>query len=162
MRPKGIKGEQTPVGPVLREAEQWLKEREETQAKKAEARANRPLLNKHTYAWLYEEYQARVAAGGTRKLPQCKRCDAILHWEEPAHECPGFVPKYPDWDADKRQWVHWYTNTADGYVDWDDDQYDPSVGGEVEKNPDEEDSGTVSHCQYMTEEEWLEWKFRNR
>jgi hypothetical protein len=160
MRPKGTITYQTPTNPVVEEAVQWQKDLDEVRRKAAEARANRPLLNKHTYAWLYEEYEARVAAGGTRQLPHCKRCDATIHWDEPAHECPGFTAKYPDWDAEKRAWVHEYTNTAEGYVDWDDDQYDPSADGVVEKNPDEEDSGCI--IEGMTEDEWLERKFGRR
>ena len=160
MRTKGKFIYESAPNPVAEEAAKHQQELDEQRQKRALARANRPLLNKHTYAWLYEEWKAEVQAGGSRRLPHCKRCDATIQWEEPAHECPGFVPKYVDWNEAKREWVHEYTNTAEGYVDWDDDQYDPSADGVVEKNPDEEDSGVVTEG--MTEEEWLERKFRLR
>jgi hypothetical protein len=164
MRPKGIKGEQTPVGPVLREAEQWLREREEAQAKKAEARANRPVPN---YICYPEVWKGRVDNHGnwldgvSRAPTHCRRCGLYLGGPLDNHQCEGFMPQYPEWDAEKRQWVHWYTNSAEGYVDWDDDQYDPTVDDvHIEKNPDEEDSGCV--IEGMTEEKWLERKFGKR
>jgi hypothetical protein len=60
------------------------------------------LLNKHTYVDLYEEWKSRVAAGGSSKLPTCNRCGELLQWNEPAHDCRGFVPKYPENDRDLR------------------------------------------------------------
>lgn len=154
MRPKGKITYQSPPNPVAEAAAKHQAELEEVRRQKAEARANRPLLNRHTYAWLYEAWKPG------EKLPTCNRCEAILHWDEPAHECGGFVAKYVDWDEAKREWVHEYTNTAEGYVDWDDDQYDPTADGYIEKNPDEEDSGCI--IEGMTEDEWLERKFGNR
>lgn len=160
MRPKGKWVYESEQNPVVQEAEKHQAELDEVRRKKAESRATRPLLNKHTYAWLYEEWMAEDAAGRRHPIPKCKRCDAILHWEEPAHECPGFIPKYPDWDEEHREWVAWYMRNGDGYADWDDDQYDPSVDADILKNPDEEDSGVV--IEGMTEEEWLERKFGRR
>jgi hypothetical protein len=154
MRAKGKITYVSPPNPVAEEAAQWYKEQEEARKQKAEARANRPLLNKHTYAWLYEAWKPG------EKLPTCNRCEAILQWDEPAHVCPGFEPKYVDWDAEKREAVAEYLRTGDGYADWDDDQYDPTVDGHIEKNPDEEDSGVI--IEGMTEEEWLQRKFGNR
>jgi hypothetical protein len=101
MRPKGTVVYRTPEQPDVKALEQEQRQdREERRVAAIERRENRVLLNKHTYASLYEEYQARVAAGGTRKLPHCKRCDATLQWEEPAHVCPGFTPKYVEHDEE--------------------------------------------------------------
>jgi hypothetical protein len=99
MRPKGKVVYSTPEQPeVLAAEKQQKQDREDRRIAAIERRENRVLLNKHTYAWLYEQYQARVAAGGTTKLPRCKRCEAVIHWEEPAHVCPGFTPKYVEHD----------------------------------------------------------------
>jgi hypothetical protein len=65
-------------------------------------KGERVLLNKHTYVDLYEEYKARVAAGGTQALPKCKRCQAIIQWNEPAHVCPGYQPQF-DTKSDERR-----------------------------------------------------------
>ena len=56
------------------------------------------LTNKDTYRWLYDEWKA---AGGGR-LPHCKRCDARLDWDEAAHVCPGFVPRFGETDWEMR------------------------------------------------------------
>lgn len=157
MRTKGKFVYESAPNPVAEAAAKHQAELEETRRQKAEARANRPLLNRHTYAWLYEGWLAEVEAGGCRLLPKCKRCDTTLQWDEPAHVCDGFVPKYVDWDSEKREAVAEYLRTGDGYADWDDDQYDPSAPGHIEKNPDEEDSGCV--IEGMTEEEDLRPRF---
>jgi hypothetical protein len=160
MRPKGIKGEQTPVGPILREAIQWQKDLDEERQRKAEARANRPVPNYICYPEVWKgrvDEQGRWLEGASRAPTKCRRCKHYLGGPLDNHECMGYVAQYPEWDAAKREWVHEYTNTAEGYVDFDDDQYDPSVDAEIEKNPDEEDSGCV--IEGMTEEEWLERKF---
>jgi hypothetical protein len=65
-------------------------------------KGERVLLNKHTYVDLYEEYKARVAAGGSQALPQCRRCKATIHFNEPAHVCPGYQPQY-DTKSDERR-----------------------------------------------------------
>lgn len=56
------------------------------------------LTNKDTYRWLYDEWKA---AGGGR-VPHCKRCDARLDWDEAAHVCPGFVPRFGETDWEMR------------------------------------------------------------
>jgi len=163
MRPKGTKGEQTPVGPVLREAIQWQKDLDEQRRQKAEARANRPVPN---YICYPEVWQGRVderghwLEGASRAPTKCRRCKHLLGGPLDNHECTGYVAGYVDWDEEKRDAVAEYLRTGDGYADWDDDQYDPSVDGEIEKNPDEEDSGCI--IPGMTEEEWLQRKFGNR
>jgi hypothetical protein len=104
MRPKGVVVYRTPTNPIVVEAgKRQRKEKEELRIAAIERKESRVLLNKHTYAWLYEEWKAEVAAGGSRKLPHCKRCDARLDWDEPAHVCPGFVPKYAEIDWEMRE-----------------------------------------------------------
>lgn len=160
MRAKGTILPPDPPNPKAEEAKVWLKEQEAAALARSQARANRPLRNRHTYAWLYEEWQAQ---GGGR-LPCCNRCHTQIQWDEPAHECPGFIPKFMEMDKEKREWIHAHTmapeTVGEGYNDWDDDQYDPTVPGEILVNPDEEDSGVV--IEDMTEEEWLERKFGRR
>jgi hypothetical protein len=48
-----------------------------------------PLLNKHTYKELFDGWKPGM------RVPKCKRCEALLHPNEPAHVCEGYVPKLP-------------------------------------------------------------------
>jgi hypothetical protein len=70
------------------------------------------------------------------------------------HKCGGYFPKYRTTTMAEHRLIQKYNRD-----DWDDDQYDRTAPAFVPKNPDEEDSGTVRHCQFMTEDEWLMWKF---
>jgi hypothetical protein len=79
------------IHPLVSEAREHQRQKQEQSRLAAIDRANRPLLNKHTYPELY----ARWVANGGGKVPVCRRCrEAVLHWNEPAHVCEGFKPMY--------------------------------------------------------------------
>ena len=64
-----------------------------------EARPEKPLLNRDRYPNLYAKWLAQRQTGATSRLPTCKVCrEATLHWDEPAHECEGFKPMFPEHD----------------------------------------------------------------
>jgi hypothetical protein len=100
-RAQGVIGTvEEPSGFLADQAKQIQKQRQEQKLIAAANAKPFVMLNKHSYRWLYEAYQARVKAGGSRRLEKCKRCEAVLHWEEPAHVCSGFKPKYVEHDAE--------------------------------------------------------------
>lgn len=41
-----------------------------------------------------------MKAGGCTRLPKCRRCEATIHFEVPAHVCEGFRPKYVEHDEE--------------------------------------------------------------
>lgn len=80
------------VGNLVAEAKQILADKK---LASIERRESRPLTNKDTYRELYEKW----LANGKGKIPTCRRCgDAVLHWNEPAHVCEGFKPKFVEHD----------------------------------------------------------------
>ena len=100
-RARGVVGTEPdlePKGLLADQAKQIQKQRQEQKLLAAANAKPFVMLNKHSYRWLYEEHMARRKAGGTSRLPKCKRCEAVLHWEEPAHVCPGFKPKFVEHD----------------------------------------------------------------
>jgi hypothetical protein len=102
--------------------------------------------NRICYAEAFKDWRPGKA------VPRCRRCDYLLHPNE-NHVCPGYTPKYPAKPTatmEERRYMR---------DDWDDDQYDRTTPAFVPKNPDEEDSGTVEHCEDMDEYEYLRLKF---
>jgi hypothetical protein len=99
MKPMRAKGTvvtlpEEPKGVLADEAKQLQKQRQERRIIEGR-RPPRPLLNKQTYAELYEKWKA----SGSRKLPVCRRCrEAVIHWDEPAHVCEGFKPQFVEHD----------------------------------------------------------------
>lgn len=84
--------------PAVSEAKTKQRQKQDESRLRAIARAERPLLNKHRYPNLYEKWLAGKAAGYSGKLPNCPRCrEAVIHWDEPAHECE-FKPMFQDAD----------------------------------------------------------------
>jgi hypothetical protein len=84
------------IHPLVEQAKKHQKQLQEESRLRAIDRANRPLLNKHTYPELYERWKAN---GGGR-LPVCRRCrEAVIHWNEPAHVCEGYKPQFVDADV---------------------------------------------------------------
>jgi hypothetical protein len=166
MRPKGQWVYQSEPNPVLQEAEQHQKELDELRRKKAEARANRPVPN---YICYPEVWSGRVDEHGdwlegvSRAPTKCRRCQHYLGGPKDNHQCAGFVPQYQTLDEEERESICEYMNTAEGYVDEDDDYIDP-------RNP-EPDFSKLRHeaatsetydqvvMEGMTEEEWLVRKF---
>jgi hypothetical protein len=164
MRPKGVIVYESAPNPIAEAAKQHQQELEAERRAAAEVRAARPLLNKHTYDWLYEEWKARVAAGGTRKMPKCRRCAAILHWDEPAHVCPGYIPDRTRLNME----ISWEERKAmrraawEEAGDWDDDQFDPTTPEGADFAMHEAETGETRDqvvLEDMTEEEWLMRKF---
>ena len=100
-RPKGtvIYDSTLTSNPLAIAATAHQKQLEAERRAAAEKRAAKPVPNRVCYAQLYEEWKARVAAGGSRKLPKCKRCDGIIRWEE-NHQCEGFKPKFVEHDQE--------------------------------------------------------------
>lgn len=92
-----------PSGFLADQARQIQKQRQEQKLIAAANAKPFVMLNKHSYRWLYEAYQARVKAGGSPRLEKCKRCEAVLHWEEHAHVCSGFKPKYVEHDEEWKE-----------------------------------------------------------
>jgi hypothetical protein len=84
------------VGELVPEAKQILAAKKQASIQRRESR---PLTNKDTYPELYQQW---LKTGG--KLPKCRRCgDAVLHWNEPAHVCPGFKPKFPEFTPERAE-----------------------------------------------------------
>jgi hypothetical protein len=95
MRPSGtiLFDDSLTTHPVVEDAKRSQKQKQEQKRIDAIARANRPLLNKHTYPELYERWKAN---GGGR-LPVCRRCrEYTIQWNEPAHVCEGYKPQFVD------------------------------------------------------------------
>jgi hypothetical protein len=93
MRPEGsvLFDDSLTTHPVVEDAKRSQKQLQDKRKADAAARANRPLLNKHTYPELY----ARWVANHGGLLPKCRRCrDYVIHWDEPAHVCPGYTPQF--------------------------------------------------------------------
>ena len=100
MRPKGVVVYSSPENPLVVEAEKnQRQERLRLQTQRAERYEKRVLKNEDTYPELY----ARWKANGGGKLPHCKRCDATIHWGEPAHQCPGYTPKFVEHDDEWKE-----------------------------------------------------------
>lgn len=98
MRAKGVvitRPEKELTGVLGEAAKQILKQKQEQARARLAQRNAIPVPNRVAYAWLYERWKAN---GGGR-IPSCKRCDALLHWEE-HHDCPGFKPKYVEHDEE--------------------------------------------------------------
>jgi hypothetical protein len=97
MRPRGVvvvePDKPLAKGLLAEEAKQLLKAKQVKVQEAAAKRKATPIPNRVAYAWLYERWKAN----GGGPIPTCKRCDALLHWEE-HHDCPGFKPKYVEHD----------------------------------------------------------------
>src|ERR1022692_756247 len=96
---------------------------------------------------------------GKGTVPKCRVCQGLLHPKE-NHVCPGYHPKYPMLPSSKLSFEERKALRQAAWDDWDDDQYDRTTDGDIPINPDEEHSGTVQHCEYMTEEDWIAAKRR--
>jgi hypothetical protein len=152
-----------PTGRLADEAKTIQKQKQERKIIAAEKRQERydNAPNRICYAELYAQWKARVDAGGSRKLPKCNRCRAILHWEE-HHTCPGFIPRYRDrhLSPEERKAFHEAQMANDG--DWDDDQYDPTTLGDADCLMHEAETGETRDqvvIEGMTEDEYLMQKF---
>jgi hypothetical protein len=102
MRPQGtvLFDDTLTVHPVIAEAKKQQRQKQELIRLRREARPERPLLNKDRYPNLYAQWLAGKERGYT-KLPNCPVCrEAVIHWNEPAHECPGFKPMYEEHDQE--------------------------------------------------------------
>ena len=96
MRTKGKFVYVSPVSPLVMEAVQQQKqERLRLQTQRAE-RASRPVPNRICYEEAFANWKPGMS------LPHCRRCDATLFPEE-NHQCPGFVPKYAKYDAERME-----------------------------------------------------------
>jgi hypothetical protein len=150
-----------PTGHLVDEAKQRQKQKQERAAIAAEKRQERydNAPNRVCYPELYAEWKARVDAGGSRKLPKCKKCHGWLHWEE-HHVCDGFIPKY-----DTRGLSHdeRMEKRKAGWDDWDDAQYDPTTPGDgADRMQHEAETGETYDqvvIEGMTEEDYLREKF---
>jgi hypothetical protein len=152
-----------PSAPVAEETEKHQEQVKEERSLAAESRAARPLLNEHTYPELYEKWKK---TGG--KLPKCNRCKATIHFGEPAHVCPGYLPAahgaafrrdgtFKDMSLNERSEYR-----RSGWDDWDDDQYDPTTPGDADAMRHEAETCETKDqivIEGMTEEEYLIKKF---
>ena len=97
----GVSPVKKPSGAYADAAKQRQKQRQERIITRRE---NFVLLNKHRYPNLYEKW-LKTHPTGHGKLPNCPVCrDAVIHWNEPAHECPGYKPMYEDADKIRERW----------------------------------------------------------
>ncbi len=165
MRPKGkiVYDSTLAPNPVADEAKKHQEQLQEERRLAAEARAASPLLNEHTYPELYEQWKR---TGG--KLPKCNRCKGIIHWGEPAHVCPGYIPAAHG--TAFRQDGAFKHMTLDergeyrraSWDDCDDAQYDPTTPGDADWMMHEAETGETRDqvvIEGMTEEEYLMEKF---
>jgi hypothetical protein len=114
----------------------------------------KPLPNRLCYP---ELFKGRIGPKGEwlgGKLPRCRRCAAILFPEE-NHDCPGYLEGgeshlgeyvyHPI--APKGTTLHdpedRLTRREASYDDWDDDHYDRTTEGNIDRDPDAEESGVV-------------------
>ncbi len=101
-RPKGVWTYKSPVNAIAEEAKKRQRQKQELLAAARAKRAERPLLNRDRYPNLYAKWLAGKERGYT-KQPKCPVCrESTLHWNEPAHECPGFKPMYEEHDQEWR------------------------------------------------------------
>ena len=147
-RPKGVMVYSSPKNPVAEAAKQHQRQlQEECDAAAQRRYDNAP--NTVCYAdTAFKDWQPGMP------IPKCRKCRGRLHPTE-HHLCPGFIPRYRDLDTDTRRMMR--EAKMDNEGDWDDDQYDPTTPGEVIRDPDCEDSGTV--FEGRTEEEDLMRRF---
>jgi hypothetical protein len=86
------------------------KKKEEERQERAAARALGPVPNYICYAWLFPNYDPKTGRGAPSPLPECKKCDGIIHPQE-HHDCPGFTPKFKEhtkesherWEAEREE-----------------------------------------------------------
>ena len=101
-RPKGVWTYKSPVNAIAEEAKKRQRQKQELLAAAREARAKRrrPLLNKDRYPEMYAKW-LKTHPSGHGKQPNCPVCrEAVIHWNEPAHECPGFKPMFEEHDQE--------------------------------------------------------------
>ena len=97
-RPKGVWTYKSPVNAIAEEAKKRQRQKQELLAAARAKRAERPLLNRDRYPNLYAKWLAGKERGYT-KQPKCPVCrEAVLHWDEPAHQCEGFKPMFAEHD----------------------------------------------------------------
>jgi hypothetical protein len=102
-RPKGVWTYKSPVNAIAEEAKKRQRQKQELLAAARAKRAERPLLNRDRYPNLYAKWLAGKERGYT-KQPKCPVCrEAVLHWDEPAHQCEGFKPMFPTADPEERR-----------------------------------------------------------
>ena len=156
-RPQGVvvtMPDKKPLGVLAIEAEQLLKAKQERLAAERARRAAIPVPNRICYAeTAFKDWQPGMP------IPKCRKCQGLLHPEE-NHVCPGYHPKYPMLPSSELSFEERKALRQAAWDDWDDDQFDRTTDGDIPINPDEEDSGTVQHCEYMTEEDWIAAKRR--
>ena len=88
----------TVKNPIVEDAKRSQRQKQEEIRLRREARPERHLLNRDRYPNLYAKWLTAKALGFS-KQPKCPVCrEATLHWDEPAHECEGFKPKYVEHD----------------------------------------------------------------
>jgi hypothetical protein len=100
-RAQGVIGTvEEPSGFLANQAKQIQKQRQEQRLIAAATAKPFVMLNKHTYAWLYEQWKAN----GGGKLPKCKRCrEYTIHWDEPAHVCEGYKPQFVEHTPERKE-----------------------------------------------------------
>lgn len=102
MRTKGkiLFDDTTVVHPVVEEAKRSQRQKQEETRLRREARPEKPLLNRDRYPEKYAEW-LKTHPTGHGKQPHCWMCrEAIIHWDEPAHECEGFKPMFEEHDEE--------------------------------------------------------------
>lgn len=100
-RTQGVIGTvEEPSGFLADQAKQIQKQRQEQKLIAAATAKPFVMLNKHTYAWLYEQWKAN----GGGKLPKCERCrEYTIHWDEPAHVCEGYKSQFVEHTPERKE-----------------------------------------------------------